>query len=135
MRSDTFLCSISPLLLWITINFASSLFFAGLLAIKKYHESKNQGHRNICLIPNSAHGTNPASAQMCGMEVSIVKCDDLGNVDLSHLEQKINEAGENLASLMITYPSTHGVFEESISEICEKTVSYTHLTLPTKRIV
>ena len=94
--------------------------FAGLLAIKKYHESNNQGHRNICLIPNSAHGTNPASAQMCGMEVSIVKCDDLGNVDLSHLEQKINEAGENLASLMITYPSTHGVFEESISEICEK---------------
>ena len=94
--------------------------FAGLLAIKKYHESNNQGHRNICLIPNSAHGTNPASAQMCGMEVSIVKCDDLGNVDLGHLEQKINEAGENLASLMITYPSTHGVFEESISEICEK---------------
>ena len=68
--------------------------FAGLLAIKKYHESNNQGHRNICLIPNSAHGTNPASAQMCGMEVSIVKCDDLGNVDLSHLEQKINEAGK-----------------------------------------
>ena len=94
--------------------------FAGLLAIKKYHESNHQGHRNICLIPNSAHGTNPASAQMCGMEVSIVKCDDLGNVDLSHLDQKINEAGKNLAALMITYPSTHGVFEESISEICEK---------------
>ena len=93
---------------------------AGLLARKKYHESNNQGHRNIWLIPNSAHGTNPASAQMCGMEVSIVKCDDLGNVDLGHLEQKINQAGENLASLMITYPSTHGVFEESISEICEK---------------
>ena len=94
--------------------------FAGLLAIKKYHESNNQDNRNICLIPNSAHGTNPASAQMCGMEVSIVKCDDLGNVDLNHLEQKINEAGENLAALMITYPSTHGVFEESISDICEK---------------
>ena len=94
--------------------------FAGLLAIKKYHQSKKQDQRNICLIPNSAHGTNPASAQMCGMEVSIVKCDDLGNVDLVHLDQKINEAGDKLAALMITYPSTHGVFEESISEICEK---------------
>ncbi len=94
--------------------------FAGLLAIKKYHESKNEGHRNICLIPNSAHGTNPASAQMCGMDVSIVKCDSLGNIDIGHLEQKISEAGKNLSALMITYPSTHGVFEESISEICEK---------------
>ncbi len=94
--------------------------FAGLLAIKKFHQSKKQEQRNICLIPNSAHGTNPASAQMCGMEVSIVKCDDLGNVDIANLDQKINEAGEKLAALMITYPSTHGVFEESISEICEK---------------
>ena len=119
--------------------------FAGLLAIKKYHQSKKQDQRNICLIPNSAHGTNPASAQMCGMEVSIVKCDDLGNVDLVHLDQKINEAGEKLAALMITYPSTHGVFEESISKICEKihnaggqvymAVSYTHLTLPTILLV
>ena len=94
--------------------------FAGLLAIKKFHESNNQGHRKICLIPNSAHGTNPASAQMCGMEVSIVKCDELGNVDLNHLEQKIIESGDSLAALMITYPSTHGVFEENISEICKK---------------
>ncbi len=94
--------------------------FAGLLAIKKYHESKKEGHRNICLIPNSAHGTNPASAQMCGMDVSIVQCDSLGNIDISHLDQKISEAGKNLSALMITYPSTHGVFEESISEICEK---------------
>jgi len=94
--------------------------FAGLLAIKKFHESNNQNQRNICLIPNSAHGTNPASAQMCGMEVSIVKCDELGNVDLKHLEEKIKEAGDHLAALMITYPSTHGVFEESITEICEK---------------
>ena len=94
--------------------------FAGLLAIKKYHEANKQGDRNICLIPNSAHGTNPASAQMCGMEVSIVKCDNLGNVDLNHLDEKIKEAGNKLAALMITYPSTHGVFEESISIICEK---------------
>ena len=94
--------------------------FAGLLAIKKFHQSNNQGYRNICLIPNSAHGTNPASAQMCGLEVSIVKCDEFGNIDLSHLDKKIGEAGDNLAALMITYPSTHGVFEESISEICEK---------------
>ena len=94
--------------------------FAGLLAIKKFHESNNQGHRKICLIPNSAHGTNPASAQMCGMEVSIVKCDHLGNVDLIHLDKKIAESGNELAALMITYPSTHGVFEENISEICQK---------------
>ena len=94
--------------------------FAGLLAIKKYHESNKQNQRKICLIPNSAHGTNPASAHMCGMEVSIVKCDGLGNVDLDHLDLKIKEAGNNLAALMITYPSTHGVFEESIYEICKK---------------
>ena len=93
--------------------------FAGLLAIKKYHESKNESHRNICIIPSSAHGTNPASAQMCGMEVSIVKGDNLGNIDLSNLQEKISKAGENLAAFMITYPSTHGVFEESIVEICQ----------------
>jgi len=93
--------------------------FAGLLAIKKYHESKNEGHRNICIIPSSAHGTNPASAHMCGMEVSIVKCDKFGNIDLEHLKQKISAAKINLAALMITYPSTHGVFEESIVNICE----------------
>ncbi len=94
--------------------------FAGLLAIKRYHESNNEYNRNICLIPSSAHGTNPASAQMCGMSVSIVKCDEYGNIDLNNLDQKIEEAGKNLSSLMITYPSTHGVFEESISEICNK---------------
>jgi len=94
--------------------------FAGLLAIKRYHESNKQDQRSICLIPNSAHGTNPASAQMSGMQVSIVKCDDLGNVDLNDLDEKINEAGDHLAALMITYPSTHGVFEETITEICEK---------------
>jgi glycine dehydrogenase len=93
--------------------------FAGLLAIKKYHESNNEGNRNICIIPSSAHGTNPASAQMCGMEVSIVKCDILGNIDLDDLKKMIMNAGKNLAALMVTYPSTHGVFEETIVDICE----------------
>ena len=76
--------------------------------------------RNICIIPKSAHGTNPASAQMCGMEISIVNCDDKGNVDIDHLDKKIADAGDKLSALMITYPSTHGVFEESIVEICDK---------------
>ena len=93
--------------------------FAGLLAIKKYHESNNESNRNICIIPSSAHGTNPASAQMCGMEVSIVKCDNLGNIDLIDLQQKISTANKNLAAIMVTYPSTHGVFEESIVDICD----------------
>ena len=93
--------------------------FAGLLAIKRYHESNNQSNRNICIIPSSAHGTNPASANMCGMNVSIVKCDELGNIDLNHLKEKIAKAENNLAALMITYPSTHGVFESSIVEICD----------------
>jgi len=93
--------------------------FAGLLAIKKYHESNNEVNRNICIIPSSAHGTNPASAQMCGMQVSIVKCDNFGNIDLIDLKQKIFNANKNLAALMVTYPSTHGVFEESIVSICD----------------
>ena len=94
--------------------------YAGLLAIQRYHEKNGHKNRNICIIPKSAHGTNPASAQMCGMEISIVNCDENGNVDLNHLEKKILDAGNDLSSLMITYPSTHGVFEESIVEICEK---------------
>ena len=92
--------------------------FAGLLAIKKFHESKNDFNRNICLIPSSAHGTNPASAHMCGMSVVIVKCDSNGNVDIDDLKIKIKENQNNLSALMITYPSTHGVFEETIVEIC-----------------
>ena len=92
--------------------------YAGLMVIRKFHSSRGEKNRNVCLIPSSAHGTNPASAQMCGMEVSIVKCDKYGNVDIDHLKEKINEAGINLAALMITYPSTHGVFEEGIVEIC-----------------
>ena len=92
--------------------------FAGLLAIKKFHESNNQKNRNVCLIPSSAHGTNPASAQMCGMKVIIVNCDEKGNVDLNDLKKKVSDFKNDLAALMITYPSTHGVFEESIVEIC-----------------
>ncbi|MGY2439623.1 aminomethyl-transferring glycine dehydrogenase [Pseudomonas sp. SDO52101_S400] len=93
--------------------------YAGLLAIRKYHESRQQGGRDICLIPSSAHGTNPASAQMAGMQVVIVECDEAGNVDLEDLKAKASEAGDKLSCLMATYPSTHGVYEEGISEICE----------------
>jgi glycine dehydrogenase len=92
--------------------------YAGLVAIHKYHESRDEGHRNICLIPSSAHGTNPASAQMANMKVVIVNCDDNGNVDFDDLKTKVETVSENLSCLMITYPSTHGVFEESIKDIC-----------------
>ncbi|WP_371370113.1 aminomethyl-transferring glycine dehydrogenase [Pseudomonas sp. QL9] len=93
--------------------------YAGLLAIRKFHESHGEGHRNICLIPSSAHGTNPASAIMASMRVVIVECDKEGNVDLDDLKRKAAEAGAQLSCLMITYPSTHGVYEEGIREICE----------------
>ncbi len=92
--------------------------YAGLLAISKYHESRGEGHRNICLIPQSAHGTNPASAQMASMKVVVTKCDDQGNVDINDLKTKAEQAGENLSCLMITYPSTHGVYESGIKQIC-----------------
>ncbi len=93
--------------------------YAGLLAISKYHESRGESHRNICLIPSSAHGTNPASAQMAGMKVIIVRCDNQGNIDFDDLKQKVEEVSENLAAIMITYPSTHGVYEEGIKNICD----------------
>ncbi|MDB5982020.1 MAG: glycine dehydrogenase [Pseudomonas sp.] len=93
--------------------------YAGLLAIHKYHVSRKQSQREICLIPSSAHGTNPASAQMAGMQVMIVECDEAGNVDLEDLKTKAQDAGDKLSCLMITYPSTHGVYEEGIREICE----------------
>lgn len=93
--------------------------YAGLLAIRRYHESRQQGGRHICLIPASAHGTNPASAQMAGMQVVIVECDEAGNVDLEDLAAKAQAAGDRLSCLMATYPSTHGVYEEGISQICE----------------
>lgn len=93
--------------------------YAGLIAIKKYHESRGDAHRNICLIPQSAHGTNPASAQLAGMQVVVTACDKAGNVDLEDLKTKAAEVAENLSCIMITYPSTHGVYEESIREICD----------------
>lgn len=93
--------------------------YAGLLVIKKYHEARGEGHRNICLIPSSAHGTNPATASMMGMDVVVVKCDDNGNVDLEDLKAKTEKHSANLAALMVTYPSTHGVYEEAITEICD----------------
>ena len=93
--------------------------YAGLLAIRRYHESRSEGGRNICLIPSSAHGTNPASAQMAGMDVVVVACDRRGNIDLHDLRQKAEQAGETLSCIMVTYPSTHGVYEETIREVCQ----------------
>ena len=93
--------------------------YAGLIAIQRYHESRNEGHRNICLIPSSAHGTNPASAQMVSLKVVVVNCDKNGNVDLADLRKKAAEVADNLSCAMITYPSTHGVYEETIKEMCD----------------
>jgi len=93
--------------------------YAGLLAIRGYHASRGETHRNVCLIPSSAHGTNPASAHMAGMEVVVVACDTRGDVDVADLRAKAAQHSKNLAAVMITYPSTHGVFEEHIREICE----------------
>ncbi|MFP5392876.1 MAG: aminomethyl-transferring glycine dehydrogenase [Gammaproteobacteria bacterium] len=100
-------------------NAGSQGEYAGLLVIQKYHESRGEGHRNICLIPSSAHGTNPASASMVGMKVVVTACDENGNVDLADLRAKAEQHSANLACVMVTYPSTHGVFEEGISELCE----------------
>ena len=99
-------------------NAGSQGEYAGLLAIRGYHESRGDSDRDVCLIPSSAHGTNPASAQMCGMKVVVVKCDDQGNVDVDDLQAKAEKHEANLAAIMVTYPSTHGVFEEKITEIC-----------------
>jgi glycine dehydrogenase len=105
-------------------NAGSQGEYAGLLAIKRYHEARADHHRNICLIPVSAHGTNPASAAMAGMQIVIVGCDANGNVDIQDLETKARLHSANLAALMITYPSTHGVFEDSIIDIC--TIVHNH---------
>ncbi len=99
-------------------NAGSQGEYSGLLAIRAWHESKGQGHRNVCLIPSSAHGTNPASAHMAGMQVVVVACDDNGNVDLADLRAKCEQHAANLAAAMITYPSTHGVFETQVKELC-----------------
>ncbi len=100
-------------------NAGSQGEYAGLLVIKAYHASRGQAHRNICLIPQSAHGTNPASAQMAGLQVVVVACDARGNVDLDDLQAKATLHSANLAAAMVTYPSTHGVFEEGIQQLCE----------------
>ena len=100
-------------------NAGSQGEYAGLLTIRKYHDSRGEGHRDVCLIPSSAHGTNPASAIMAGLSVVVVACDHDGNVDLDDLQAKADKHRENLAALMITYPSTHGVFEEAIIQVCQ----------------
>lgn len=92
--------------------------YAGLLTIREYHKANGDLHRNIALIPESAHGTNPASAVMAGMKVIVVKCDDRGNIDVNDLKEKVEKHSENLSAMMVTYPSTHGVFEREIKEIC-----------------
>ncbi|MEV5504306.1 aminomethyl-transferring glycine dehydrogenase [Nonomuraea fuscirosea] len=101
-------------------NAGSQGEFAGLLAIRAYHRDQGQGERDVCLIPSSAHGTNAASAVMAGMRVVVVACDDDGNVDLADLDAKIGKHRDALAAIMVTYPSTHGVYEESITEVCAK---------------
>ena len=99
-------------------NAGSQGEYAGLLVIRAYHAAKGQGHRNICLIPASAHGTNPASAQMVGMQVVVVACDEQGNVDMADMQAKCEAHSANLAAVMITYPSTHGVFETQVKALC-----------------
>src|SRR5690606_12240207 len=93
--------------------------YAGLQIIQAYHASRGQSQRNVCLIPSSAHGTNPASAQMVDMRVVVVACDTQGNIDLADLRAKAAQHSEQLAAIMITYPSTHGVFEETVQEVCD----------------
>jgi glycine dehydrogenase len=94
--------------------------YAGLLAIRRYHLSRGEAERNVCLIPSSAHGTNPASAQMCNMRVVVVACDEFGNIDLEDLDTKIAAHPGKIAAIMITYPSTHGVFEEDVAAVCDR---------------
>ncbi len=108
---------------WVCWNFAAtkrrlSGEYAGLLVIRQYHEARGEAHRNVCLIPQSAHGTNPASAVMAGMQVVAIACDNDGNIDVADLKAKAERFKDKLSALMVTYPSTHGVFEESIQEIC-----------------
>ena len=105
-------CSLQP-------NSGAQGEYAGLMAIRAYHKDRGQSHRNIALIPSSAHGTNPASAVMAGMVVEVVGCDEMGNIDFEDLKQRAENHKDNLACLMVTYPSTHGVFEEQIKEICQ----------------
>jgi glycine dehydrogenase len=119
-RLETWLCEITGYdAISLQPNSGAQGEYAGLLAIRGYHASRGEAHRNVCLIPSSAHGTNPASAHMAGMQVVVVGCDARGDVDVNDLRAKAQAHANNLAAVMITYPSTHGVFEEHISEICE----------------
>ena len=106
-------------------NAGSQGEYAGLHVIRRYHQACGDTQKNICLIPESAHGTNPASAIMCGMKVVVIKCDKNGNIDILDLEQKAKMYEHNLAALMVTYPSTHGVFERHIIDICNICLLYT----------
>jgi len=105
-------------------NAGSQGEYAGLMVIREYHKARGESHRNICLIPSSAHGTNPASAVMAGLKVVVVKCDDSGNVDMTDLKAKCESYAKDLSCLMITYPSTHGVFEETMKSICSMIHEY-----------
>ncbi len=117
---ETWLAEITGLAaVWLQPNAGSQGEYAGLLTIRAWHEARKQGNRNVCLIPMSAHGTNPSSAVVAGMRVVAVECDGQGNVDVADLRRKAAEHKDDLAALMVTYPSTHGVFEEAIREICQ----------------
>lgn len=98
--------------------------YAGLMAIKKYHESRGDHHRNICLVPTSAHGTNPATAQLCGMKIVPINCDEDGNIRADEVEEKAKQFADKLACIMITYPSTHGVFESAVKDCCDSVHKY-----------
>ena len=100
-------------------NAGSQGEYAGLLAIQAYHCSRGDTQRDVCLVPSSAHGTNPASAQLCQMKVVVIKCDDEGNIDREDLLSKSQQYANRLSAIMITYPSTHGVFEENVREVCD----------------
>ncbi|MDT8265120.1 aminotransferase class V-fold PLP-dependent enzyme, partial [Roseomonas sp. DSM 102946] len=118
-RLESWLCTVTGFAaVSLQPNAGSQGEYAGLLAIRAWHHARGDQQRNVCLIPSSAHGTNPASAAMAGMRVVVVRCDNDGNVDLDDLRAKAEEHAAHLAALMITYPSTHGVFEEGIREIC-----------------
>ncbi|MCX7631444.1 MAG: aminomethyl-transferring glycine dehydrogenase, partial [Geminicoccaceae bacterium] len=116
---EAFLCEITGFAgVSLQPNAGSQGEYTGLLVIRAYHASRGQGHRNVCLVPSSAHGTNPASAVMAGMEVVVVDCDAKGNIDLEDLRAKADAHADRLSALMVTYPSTHGVFEEHIKDVC-----------------
>ena len=108
--------------------------YAGLLVIRAYHHDRGDTQRNVCLVPTSAHGTNPASAVMAGMKVVGIKCNERGDIDVSDLAAKAEKHAENLAALMVTHPSTHGVFEASIQQICEITHHFGGQVYSTARI-